>query len=77
MPKASKSALAWWRGHWLRLDEILPRLPQRQFEAMWVQTTEGRRRYWVYKRRLHLRTLYEGQIELLLQRQIIGVESPP
>jgi SRSO17 transposase len=62
--KASKSALAWWRGQWVRLDEILPRLPQRKFKAIWVQTTAGRRRYWVYKRRLRLRTLYEGQIEL-------------
>lgn len=62
--KASKSALAWWRRQWLRLDDLLPRLPKRKFKAIWVQTTEGRRRYWVYKRRLRLRTLYQGQVEL-------------
>ena len=62
--KASKSAYAWWRGQWLRLDEILPRLPQRKFKAIWVQTTDGRQRYWVYKRRLRLRTLYAGQCEV-------------
>ncbi len=62
--KASKSTYAWWRGQWLRLDEILPRLPQREFKAIWVQTTHGRQRYWVYKRRLRLRTLYKGQVEV-------------
>lgn len=62
--KASKSTLAWWRGQWLRLDEILTRLPQRQFKAIWVQTSNGRQRYWVYKRRLRLRTLYQGQTEV-------------
>jgi hypothetical protein len=62
--KASKSTYAWWRGQWRRLDEILARLPQRQFKAIWVQTTNGRQRYWVYKRRLRLRTLYGGQCEV-------------
>lgn len=62
--KASKSTFAWWRGEWRRLDEILTRLPQRKFKAIWVQTSNGRQRYWVYKRRLRLRTLYAGQIEL-------------
>jgi hypothetical protein len=62
--KASKSTYAWWRGQWLRLDEILTRLPKRQFKAIWVQTTTGRQRYWVYKRRLRLRTLYQGQVEV-------------
>ncbi len=62
--KASKSACAWWRGQWLRLDEILPRLPQRKFKAIWVQTSNGRQRYWVCKRRLRLRTIYHGQDEI-------------
>jgi hypothetical protein len=60
--KASKNSLAWWRGQWLRLDAILLRLPPRQFQAVWVQTTPGRQRYWVCKRRLRLRTLYQGQV---------------
>lgn len=29
-----------------------------------MQTTNGRQRYWVYKQRLRLRTLYEGSVEL-------------
>jgi hypothetical protein len=61
---ASKSAYAWWRGQWPRMDEILIRLPQRKFKAVWVQTRNGRQRYWVYKRRLRLRTLYEGKCEV-------------
>jgi hypothetical protein len=62
--KASKNAYAWWRGQWLRLDEILAGLPKRKFKDVWVQTSSGRQRYWVYQRRLRLRTLYQGQTEV-------------
>lgn len=62
--KAGKNDFACWRGEWLRLDEILKRLPARKFKAIWVQTCKGRRRYWVYKRRLRLHTLYNGESEL-------------
>jgi hypothetical protein len=58
--KAGKDDFAWWNGQWLRLDEILQRLPQHKFKAVWVQTSNGRRRYWVCKQRLRLRTLYQG-----------------
>lgn len=62
--KEGKSDLAWWGGQWLRLDEILKRLPARKFKAIWVQTSNGRRRYWVLKRRLRLHTLYHGEVAL-------------
>ncbi len=62
--KAGKNDYALWRGEWLRLDEILTRLPAHQFKAVWVQTENGRRRYWVSKQRLRLRTLYQGEVEL-------------
>lgn len=62
--RAGKDDHAFWRGEWLRLDAILPRLSARKFKAIWVQTANGRRRYWVCKRRLRLRTLYNGEVEL-------------
>jgi hypothetical protein len=62
--KAGKDDYAWYKGQWRRLDQILSRLPQAQFKAIWVQTSQGRRRYWVCKRRLRLRTLYHGQRDL-------------
>lgn len=62
--KAGKSDYAWWDGQWLRLDEILKRLPQHRFKAVWVQTSNGRQRYWVCKQRLRLRTLYKGMREV-------------
>lgn len=62
--KAGKDDYAWFNGQWLRLDEILKRLPQHKFKAIWVQTSNGRRRYWVYKQRLRLRTLYQGERDL-------------
>jgi hypothetical protein len=62
--KAGKDDYAWWQGEWLRLDEILPRLPRHKFKAVWVQTSNGRHRYWVCKQRLRLRTLYQGTREL-------------
>lgn len=58
--KAGKNDHAWWQGEWLRLDEILQRLPRHKFKAVWVQTSNGRQRYWVCKQRLRLRTLYQG-----------------
>jgi hypothetical protein len=48
----------------LRLDEIVKRIPCNAFQAVSVQTSKGRRRYWVCKRRLCLRTLYDGEQEL-------------
>lgn len=62
--KAGKDNHAFWNGEWLRLDEILNRLPRRKFKAVWVQTSNGRQRYWVCKQRLRLRTLYQGEREL-------------
>lgn len=62
--KAGKDDPAFWKGEWLRLDEILKRLPHHKFKAVWVQTSNGRQRYWVCKQRLRLRTLYQGQREL-------------
>lgn len=62
--KAGKNDYAWWKGAWLRLDDILTRLSPRQFKAIWVQTSNGRQRYWVCKQRLRLRTLYQGQREV-------------
>jgi len=62
--KAGKDDYAFWKGKWLRLDEILNRLPRHKFKAVWVQTSNGRQRYWVCKQRLRLRTLYQGQREL-------------
>jgi hypothetical protein len=59
--KAGKDDHAFWKGEWLRLDEILPRLAPPQFKAIWVQTSNGRQRYRVCKQRLRLRTLYHGQ----------------
>lgn len=64
--KAGKDDHTFWKGEWLRLDEILNRLPRRKFKAVWVQTSNGRQRYWVCKQRLRLRTLYQGQRELTL-----------
>ena len=62
--KAGKDDHAWWQGEWLRLDTILQRLPRHKFKAVWVQTSNGRQRYWVCKQRLRLRTLYQGTREL-------------
>jgi hypothetical protein len=49
--KAGKNDYAWWRGQWMRLDEILKRLPARKFKAVWVQTSNGRlktiQRFWL------------------------------
>lgn len=59
--KAGKDDHAFWKGEWLRLDEILNRLPRHKFKAIWVQTSNGRQRYWVCKQRLRLRTLYQGE----------------
>ena len=62
--KAGKNDYAWWRGQWLRLDEIVKRLPDSKFQAISVPTRNGRRRYWVCKQRLRIRTLYGGEVEL-------------
>ena len=62
--KAGKNDLALWKGQWLRLDEIVKRIPAKKFKVIWVQTSQGRRRYWVYKARLCLHTLYDGTIPL-------------
>ena len=64
LSKAGKNDRAWWRGQWLRLDEIAQRIPNSAFQSIWMQTRNGRRRYWVCKRRLRLRTLYDGELEL-------------
>ena len=57
LSKAGKNDYAWWRGQWLRLDEIVKRIPNCAFQAVSVQTSNGRRRYWVCKRRLRCHAL--------------------
>ena len=64
LSKAGKNDFAWWRDQWLRLDEIVKRVPNSAFQAVSVQISTGRRRYWVCKRRLRLRTLFGGEQEL-------------
>jgi len=64
LSKAGKNDFAWWQEQWLRLDEVVKRIPCNAFQAVSVQTSKGRRRYWVCKRRLCLRTLYGGEQEL-------------